>query len=217
MNEWMNDWIWINGGMILTAVNQVARTKSYSSATGTLPFEFVSTDVVYQNRTTKYDSRNKYATLVISYGNAKNGKTNRNTSVTFEVVVAVSIKMKNEVWLSEQHSCDKLHGVTSHKMEVFSVFATKGFARSDTRLLTFINCTPTNSICFLFLFRFSSCWHASCNLRPLSGILRSVSHPWILKLTGFCDPENGSAKGLSNNIEIFIFVMQPWEQCLQKS
>jgi len=83
--------------MILTAVNHVARTKSYSSATGTLPFEFVSTDVVYQNRTTKYDSRNKYATLVISYGNAKNGKTNRNTSVTFEVVVAVSIKMKNEV------------------------------------------------------------------------------------------------------------------------
>lgn len=89
----MNEWVWFNGGMILTADNQVTWTKSYSVATGTLSFDFICTDVVYEDRTTKYDSRNMQATLVISYGNTKNRKTNCDTFVTFEVLVAVSIKV----------------------------------------------------------------------------------------------------------------------------
>jgi hypothetical protein len=122
--------------------------------------------------------------------------------VTFEVLVAVSIKVMKVMWLDEEHPCDKLHGVTSHKMVVFRVFATKGFAWLDNHLFTFISYTSTISSWFIFLFLFSSCWHASCNLRPLSGVLRSVSNPWILKLSGFCDSENGSAKACRKNWNI---------------
>lgn len=58
----MNECVWINGGLILRADNQGTWTNSHSSATLTIPFEFICTDVVYQNRTTKYDYRYKQVT-----------------------------------------------------------------------------------------------------------------------------------------------------------
>jgi hypothetical protein len=36
--------------------------------------------------------------------------------------------------------------------------------------------------------------YRASDLDVMLGILRIVSHSWIVKLPGFCDPENRSAK-----------------------